>query len=436
MSAARTSAIRVVAAAAALGMMCLQWSCRGGQATTTTPSPVRADPYLRMPPRETAQLPPLLSQTGAFKDTRTLAPSDGLVPYELNVSFWSDGAAKRRWIAVPRGSAGVHFSPTGEWSFPAGTVFVKHFELDGARMETRLLVRDAAGGVYGAAYRWRADNTDADLVTDATTANVPVHTSRGVRVQTWSIPGRADCRTCHTPYAGGVLGPKARQLTGQLVSWRRLGLFENPPDDQTIARLPRLAPPTDKTSSLEHRIRSWLDANCTQCHRPGGVAGYFDARFDTPLARQNLVDGPVLINLGLDHARLIAPNDVWRSVLFSRVTSLEQLKMPPLAHNVVDQEAVRLLREWIESLPGAPVLPPPVFEPKGADFKRPIEVVIRHDVPGVVIRYTLDGTVPGKSSAIYVRPLKIDSPVTVRAAAYKDGFTRSVVAQETYVIGE
>ena len=92
-----------------------------------------------MPQRETGSLPALLSQTGAFKRVRTLDPSDGLVPYDLNVSFWSDGAVKRRWIALPQGGEAIRYSATGPWDFPAGTVFVKHFELpiDAAHPESR-----------------------------------------------------------------------------------------------------------------------------------------------------------------------------------------------------------------------------------------------------------------------------------------------------------
>src|SRR5215831_18359402 len=57
-------------------------------------------PFLRMPDAANAVMPPRLSQTGAFKDTPRLAPSDALIPYDLNVAFWSDGAAKFRWITV------------------------------------------------------------------------------------------------------------------------------------------------------------------------------------------------------------------------------------------------------------------------------------------------------------------------------------------------
>ena len=98
---------------------------------------IATKPYLEMPSEADGKIPPLLSQTGVFSDTPKRIASPGLIPYDLNVAFWSDGADKSRWIAVPKGQ--IAFSPTGEWRFPPGTVFVKNFDLalDSANLGTR-----------------------------------------------------------------------------------------------------------------------------------------------------------------------------------------------------------------------------------------------------------------------------------------------------------
>jgi len=46
------------------------------------------------------------------------------------------------------------------------------------------------------------------------------------------------------------------------------------------------------------------------------------------------------------------------------------MKMPPLARNEIDTNGMRLLREWIESLPGPPVLPPPAVSPPGGNYRQ------------------------------------------------------------------
>jgi hypothetical protein len=157
--------------------------------------------YLNMPRNSHGKIPTLLSQTGAFTDLRTLAPAPGLIPYDLIVPFWSDGAAKVRYLAVPQGTQ-IGFTPDGEWTFPAGTVFVKTFELptDEAhpqikrRLETRLIVRDDTGGVYGVTYKWRADDSDADLLTSSLVENIAVRRADGsIREQPWYFPSRENC---------------------------------------------------------------------------------------------------------------------------------------------------------------------------------------------------------------------------------------------------
>src|SRR5205085_1408597 len=101
---------------------------------------------------------------------RSLKPSRVLVPYSVNVPFWSDGASKRRWLMLPTG-ASLTLTSDQRFAFPTGTIAVKHFEYEGTgqdspyqRLETRLLVYERDGRVHGASYRWRPDGADADLV--------------------------------------------------------------------------------------------------------------------------------------------------------------------------------------------------------------------------------------------------------------------------------
>ena len=153
------------------------------------------------------------------------------------------------------------------------------------------------------AYKWRADNSDADLVTNGFTEDITIRTANGTRTQHWFYPGRQDCLTCHTVASGGVLGVKTRQLNGdfkypngvtdnQLHTLGHLAMFDAVFDDRKIARYPRLANLTNTSAALELRVRSYLDANCSQCHRPGGAGAFFDTRFDTPLKKQNLDQRP------------------------------------------------------------------------------------------------------------------------------------------------
>jgi uncharacterized repeat protein (TIGR03806 family) len=407
-----------------------------------------------MPRRANGKFPSLLSQTGAFNDTHNLIPSEGLIPYDLVVAFWSDGASKERWAAVPSGK--IKFAPTGEWSFPKGTVFVKTFSLPTderdpsvkRRLETRLLVCDSAGGVYGVVYKWRVDNSDADLLTTSLTEEIPIKTATGqVHKQTWYYPSRKDCLSCHNSRAGGVLGVKTRQMNrpftypsgvtdNELRTWNHFGLFTPAFKDEDVARFPKLASTDDATRSLVDRARSYLDANCAQCHRPGGTVAYFDARYDTPLEKQELIDGPVLIDQGIDRPRIISPHDIWRSIVVMRMNTVGDIKMPPIARETIDQRGVALLRQWVTSMPGRSVLDPPAICPAGGAYDRPIEISLRESEPDADIRYTLDGSVPGTSDQRYENPIKLTGPAVLRARAYKEGFTRSITAQEAFIIGK
>jgi hypothetical protein len=324
-------------------------------------------PYLNnvMPPRNgTFAFPAVLSATGAFSNLSTLTPATGLIPFTVNSPLWSDAAIKSRWIAVPNdgppytSDEQIGFVPVGEWGFPNGTVFVKHFELTvneitGARkrLETRLLVRNADGAVYGVTYKWRDDNSDADLLPGPPLdENITITTSSGAtRIQTWSYPGRGQCLTCHASAANYVLGLKTHQMNGnftypatgrtdnQVRTFAHLGLLNPTPNEADIPGFLKSVAVTDPSSTVQHRMRSWIDANCSQCHRPGGTGPGYDARFYTPLESQNLINNFVRFR------------DVAGSALYQRDNALDSTKMPPLAKNLVHEDAMANLRQWIAS---------------------------------------------------------------------------------------
>ena len=149
---------------------------------------------------------------GAFSNLANLTPRTGLLPYDLVQPLWSDGAEKKRWIAIPNDgtpdSPGekIGFSENDAWDFPIGTVLVKHFEYAGRRLETRFFVRGSDGKYFGFTYKWRADHSDADLL-PAPPLDETISLGGGRSLE-WHFPGRIECFECHSDASGIVLGPK------------------------------------------------------------------------------------------------------------------------------------------------------------------------------------------------------------------------------------
>jgi uncharacterized repeat protein (TIGR03806 family) len=430
--------------------------------TTLTPSPAFFNMPTAIPPTLPGTVPLLLSLTGVFSNTPAMIPTNGLIPYNPNVALWSDGATKTRYLSVPNvGSPSlaaqqITFAPTGSWTFPAGTVFVKTFQLQTNlsnpnslhRLETRLLVRDINGAVYGVTYKWRADNSDADLLTTSSNENIAITTPQGVVTQTWYYPSPSDCLTCHTPVANYVLGLSTRQLNGnftypatgatdnQLRTLNRLGLFNPAFDAAGITNFEQMYALTNTSASLQSRARSYLDANCVQCHQPGGSGPTFDARYDTPLTNQNIIYGVLSKgNLGYDNAYVVVPDDIWRSVLYDRIDSLDSsIKMPPLDRNVIDTNAVSVFAAWINSLPGVPAEAPPTITPPGGTFGGSVTVSLLPPDSNATLYYTLDGTLPNTSSPVYTKPFTLTQSAPVEANAFENGFTNSVAATAQFTI--
>ncbi|MEM7143754.1 MAG: PQQ-dependent sugar dehydrogenase [Verrucomicrobiota bacterium] len=324
-------------------------------------------PYLStFPPDESGVMPATLSATGAFGNLGALEPIGGVIPYTPNTKLWSDGADKRRWIAVPSGET-IGYEDTGSWVYPAGTVFIKHFEIgeEEKRIETRFEVAKAGGGTYLVTYRWREDQTEADLVPTGGTSGLVNFDGTS---QQWFYPSRADCVACHNSSIGHVLGSSTRQLNGvlaypggvsdnQLRTWAHLGLFDVPPAEGALAGLDALSGVGDTGRSLEERARSYFDSNCAYCHNsvaaPEGTN--FVLEYDVAMAATGVVEGVAAQDLGLGGlARVIAPRDPKHSVLYQRLAGNDAAtRMPPIARTVVHGEAREMLVDWILSLPHA-----------------------------------------------------------------------------------
>ena len=416
--------------------------------------------FLNMPTTFNGALPPLLSGTGAFSDTTNRIARGGLIPYQPNTPLWSDNATKSRYLAVPNNGGiitpdeQIAFLPTNVWTFPAGTVFVKNFDLvvnetnssvPLRRLETRLLVRDINGQVYGVTYKWRPDNSDADLLTTSLNEDILVTNATGIRKQTWIYPSPADCLECHTPVANYVLGVNARQLNGnltypatgvtdnQLRTLNRLGLFNPAFDEAGIAGFVKLSALTNLSASLQERSRSYLDANCAQCHQPGGTGITFDARYDTPLAQQNITNFPASFNLGLDNACIVKGKDVWRSVLVARINTTDSNIQMPDFRNLIDTNAVQVLTDWINSLPGTPALAPPTITPNGGSYIPSVTVTLTPPDANAAIYYTLDGSLPTTNSFRYSGAFKLFTNATVSANAFETNFNNSVAASALFL---
>ncbi|HTI51668.1 MAG TPA: PQQ-dependent sugar dehydrogenase [Planctomycetaceae bacterium] len=340
----------------------------------------------------TAPFPRKLSETGLFASTKDHIPAAGLIPYSVNSELWSDHAVKERFLALP-GDSRIEFdtvtypqpspgAPAG-WRFPDGTVTVKTFSMEmekgnpasRRRLETRIMHFEQLEGneevgdqVWrGYTYVWNDDQADADLLeakgADRELTIRDAAAPGGVRKQVWHFPSRSECTLCHTMPAKYALGINTLQfnkdhdygngvVANQIRTLTHLGIFKTlpatPPEE-----LPHLVSQRDRTQSLDQRVRSYLHSNCSHCHiKWGGGNAEFQLIASLPLDKLGIVNTrPGQGNFGLNDPRILVPADPDRSMIYHRMTKLGLGRMPHVASSVIDDEATKLVREWISSLP-------------------------------------------------------------------------------------
>lgn len=292
-------------------------------------------------------LPQKLSQTGCFDAQDPTIPSPSLIPYDVNLPLWSDGATKRRWVALPNGKRLTVDSVSGDFAIPVGGMVIKEFSLNGRRLETRFLARTQSNKWTMASYVWAADESDATLG------------SGPIPGTTWDVPTTVECQKCHTKSSGIALGLEQVQLDRDF-SYPSTGRVANQVDTlihigalDAKTNVPPL-PGLDAPVSAQQRALAYLHVNCSGCHQPGEV-GKYDARWTTPFKDMGLCDVvPTAGDFGDSSNRLILPGQPLHSIVRLRMASTDNMRMPPIGTKVVHTAALNVFDSWISGLSGCP----------------------------------------------------------------------------------
>jgi uncharacterized repeat protein (TIGR03806 family) len=322
--------------------------------------------------------PRKLSESGLYASMREGRPAPGVLPYEINSELWADGAVAERFLAIP-GSGTIGIDGQGVWQYPEGSVLARTVSLElepgkpasRRRVETQILHRESeAWRPYS--YFWNDRQDDAELVS-AGGATLTI-TDGGPLPQhnrAYRVAARSECVLCHNPWvekkttifgiqSASPLGVNTAQLnkpltrsgrtTNQLTVLHEAGILAWTPD---VASLPRLVDPYDESADLDRRARSYLQTNCAHCHQfnAGGTAN-IALGFEIPLpATQTVGIRPIQGTFGIAAAKVIAPGDPGRSILYYRMSKLGGGRMPRVGSSQVDERATRMISNWIERLP-------------------------------------------------------------------------------------
>lgn len=335
--------------------------------------------------------PRKLSETGLFDSISAHSPAEGVVPFSINVPQWSDYAQGERWLGLP-GETSIAVHPKAvrvsgsmfsrSMDYPKDAVLMKTLSLElergnsssKRRIETQLLHFNGYDW-RGYTYRWNDDQTDAELVgATGDTSTFEVIDKRapgGRRIQKWRFSSRMECIRCHNPWAEFSLAFNIPQLNrgkerNQLEELYSSGVLHDSPSDRhpndpfavdepplLASERPRLVDPFDESVQLDQRARSYLHVNCAHCHRfNGGGSARIYLPFDTSIYKTEAVSTrPSQGTFGIEDARIIAPGDPDRSVLYFRMAKAGAGHMPHLGSSLIDTNGLALVRDWIHRLP-------------------------------------------------------------------------------------
>lgn len=289
-------------------------------------------------------------------DIKQLEPAENVHPYEVNAPLFTDYASKKRFIYLPKGKK-MDYHGAMTFGFPDSTILIKNFyytsEQTGSAqriLETRLLLK--FNGEWSALpYIWNNDQTEAFLDVTGMSRTITL-ADKGTF--DYVIPNFKQCKNCHD-YNGkfSPIGTNGGQLNKgrQLAEWDDAGLLNNIP----YFFIEPLVDYTDDKLELNLRARSYLDGNCSYCHRPGGSAKnsgldltvYSPSDFALGISK-----GPVAAGKGSGGLQFdIVPGSPEKSILHYRMNSTDPaVMMPELGRSLIHEEGVALIAEWIAGM--------------------------------------------------------------------------------------
>jgi uncharacterized repeat protein (TIGR03806 family) len=302
-----------------------------------------------------------------------LQPNEGVLPYDLNSSLFTDYAHKARFVWMPEGVAAA-YSAEQMLDYPVGAVLIKNFYYEnderdaslGRRIvETRLLVKRSDEKWDANTYVW--NNTQTDAFLEIAGENIPVAftNTKGEKLKfTYSVPNKTQCKSCHNE--GNTImpiGPKVRNLNknfsyedgamNQLDKWASMGYLTG--YDSKAEHL-KVAVWDDPTSgSLDARAKAYLEINCGHCHSengPANTSGLYLSTLNFDANRWGICKTPVAAGRGAGNAKVdIMPGHPEESILHYRMDSDDPgIMMPEIGRKLVHTEGVALIKEWITAM--------------------------------------------------------------------------------------
>ena len=316
---------------------------------------------------------PKLSDYHFFSgDLKNLTPSYGVIPYEPASELFTDYAEKKRFVWMPNGTKAAYQNDYTILNLPVGAVLIKVFYYNNVHpgnttkiIETRLMIRKATGWIF-ANYIWNDQQMEAFLTIQSTTRVISWSDTNNV---THTIDYRTpevdfECLRCHSRFNNETIEPLgikpqninhslnySNGLKNQLDQLIEFGYLE----DNLPSTIVSTVDFEDTSKSLNHRVRSYFDANCAHCHVDGGEAFIHNLRFafnQTTDPRNMGVASQADHYLEGYNNITVAPGNVGQSILHYRINTESDLLyiMPPIGRTKRHEEAVQLIETWINSL--------------------------------------------------------------------------------------